>query len=51
MFKRFDTLEKNITKYHIRENNNRDRLDRLELEVGDLRMSIFDYNYGDFKRR
>ena len=51
MFKRFDTLERNLTKYHIRENNNRDRLDKVEMDVDDLRMSIFDYNYGDIKTK
>ena len=51
MFKRFDTLERNLTKYHIRENNNRDRLDKIEMDVDDLRMSIFDCNYGDIKTK
>jgi chromosome segregation ATPase len=51
MFKRFDTLERNLTKYHIRENNNRDRLDKGEIDIDDLRMSIFDYNYGDIKTK
>ncbi len=51
MFKRFDNLESMITKAHIRENKNRDRLDKVEMDVDDLRRCIFDYNDGSFKTK